>query len=264
MTPRTTERALVVTALSLFLTTAQVTASGPPAGDGATPAAPIDLEAARAALEAADQAFNEAASNRDREALGGWLAPAAIFLESEALRGKEEFLGRMQPMFEGKHGLTLDARNLEAHVARSGDLAWTIGSAKTSLTRPGLAEEVREGHYLTVWAPDGAGQWQVQAYAPLIVHPELGMAREPRGGLMTAWPEIRDLIGAATRLEWTPERTVHSGSGEMVYTFGEYSVAFSLGGEEKAGKGGFVAVWAMDEEGRWQLAGEGYSPPQIH
>lgn len=262
--PRPTERAFVLATLALLFATVRVAASDPATGESATPAATIDLEAARAAVAAADEAFNQAMRNRDRAALGGWLATDAIFLESEALRGKLAFLGRMQPMFDGKYELTLDARNLETRVARSGELAWTIGNAKTSFTRPGQAEETSAGQYLTVWALDGEGAWKIQVYAPLIVHPERGMAREPRSGLMTAWPEIRDQIGAATRLEWTPERTVRAESGEMAYTFGAYTVAFTLEGEEKAGEGGFVAVWAIDEAGRWQLAGEGYSPPQIH
>ncbi len=263
MIPRTTRWARVLTALSLLFATARIAAGGLPSAESATPAS-IDPDSTRAAVEDADEAFNEAARQRDREALGGWLAPDVIFLESEMLRGRPAFLERMQPMFEGKYDLTLDARNLETHVARSGEFAWTIGSAKTSFTRPGLTEETFEGHYLSVWVPDGEGEWKIQAYAPLIVHPELGMAREPRSGLMTAWPEIRDQIGAAIRLEWSPERTVRAGSAEMAYTFGEYSVVFSLEGEEKSGKGGFVAVWVTDEEDRWQLAAEGYSPPRIH
>ena len=262
---RTTKYAHVLAALGLCFMTSQLAASDPSTDAGTPPApAPIEPEAARVAVNAADEAFNDAARGRDREALGNLLATDVIFLESETLRGKSAFLERMQPMFEGKYELALDAHNLETHVAQSGELAFTIGSARTSFTRPGLAEESFEGHYLNVWAAGGEGEWKMQVYAPLIVHPELGMAREPRSGLMTAWPEIRDQIGAATRLEWTPERTVRAESGEMAYTFGEYSVTFSLEGEEKAGKGGFVAVWMIDDQDRWQLAGEGYSPPKIH
>lgn len=261
---RPTECALVLAVLSLLCLPAETTASAPDDDASATSAAAIDVEAVRATVMAADESFNQAMRDRDRDALGRLLASDAIFLEGDVLRGKPPFLARMQPMFEAKYALTVDAHNLETWVARSGELAWTIGNAKTSFTRPGLSEETRQGQYLTVWALDGEGQWKIQVYAPLIVHPELGMAREPRSGLMTAWPEIRDQIGAATRLEWTPERDVRAGSGEIAYTFGAYTVAFTHEDEEKTGQGGFVAVWTVDDEGRWQMAGEGYSPPQIH
>ncbi len=49
----------------------------------------------------------------------------------------------------------------------------------------------------------------------------------------------------------------------MAYTFGAYTVRFVQDGNRETGTGSFAAVWEKDEEGRWQLAAEAYTPPLI-
>jgi hypothetical protein len=69
--------------------------------------------------------------------------------------------------------------------------------------------------------------------ASLVVHPTLGQARDPRGGLMTAWPELKDRIGDRIEITWNPVEHVLAGSGEVAFTFGEYSASFTPPGEEE-------------------------------
>jgi ketosteroid isomerase-like protein len=97
-----------------------------------------------------------------------------------------------------------------------------------------------------------------------VVHPELGSARDPRTGLMTAWPELADQIDAAIEIEWIPETTVRAASGELAWSLGEYRAEFRKDGVTHAGKGAYVAVWEKDGQDRWQLAAEGFTPPGLH
>jgi ketosteroid isomerase-like protein len=217
------------------------------------------------ALRAADQAYAAALVDRDRDAIQRLLASDAIFLERTPQRGRSEYLALMQPLFEQKYGFQVVYEPLEAHVARSGELGWTLGTSSTTFTRPGLEAQTFETHYMTVWSREADGPWQVKVHSTVIVHAEYGQAREPRTGLMTGWPQLNDFIDAAIELDWTPEHTVRAASGELAYTYGAYEVEFTRGEESYGGPGGYIAVWQKDEERQhWQLAAEGYSAPQIH
>lgn len=237
--------------------------------------APRDLSDAEVAalqekLAAADRAFTQAAAERDRIAIRDLLAGDATFLENVAHRGKTDFLKMMEPLFEAKYGFAMEAEHLQAHVARSGEIGWTVGTSTTSFTRPGLDEvEAVSNHYLSVWTRNFAGDWVISVYSTLIAHPELGQAREARTGLMTGWKQLADQIDAAIKLDWTPERTVRAASGELAYTYGQYQISFEAPSEatdreDYSGGGDYVVIWQKDEEnGRWHVAAEGYSAPQI-
>ena len=232
--------------------------------DLATGSPPADRAGLRASLSAADQAYNRAAKERDREAFHSLLTPDAIFLPDTVKRGRIEYMASWAPMFEGKYDFRYLAESLEATVAESGELGWTLGDVETSFVPPGTQERsVISSQYMTVWT-HSEGRWRVVASATLVVHPEFGAARDPRSGLMTAWPELADQIGAAIKLEWTPETTVRAASGELAYTVGTYHAEFTQGAKTQAGGGAFLAVWQRDGDDHWQLAAEGFTPPQIH
>ncbi|MEM1180889.1 MAG: nuclear transport factor 2 family protein, partial [Acidobacteriota bacterium] len=65
-------------------------------------------------------------------------------------------------------------------------------------------------------------------------------------------------------LEWTPTSTVRSTSGELAVTVGDYKASFERDGDEVSGGGAFLSVWRRDAGGHWQLAGEGFTPPDIY
>lgn len=230
---------------------------------GAQSDAPTDAEAERIAVKAADLAYQRAAKSRDREAFHALLAADAVFFGGEVARGRIDFMASWAPLFEGKYGFHYQGEPLAATVARSGDLAWSLGNVETSFTPPGSAEpSVIANRYLTVWTKTEDG-WKVAVAASLVVHPELGLARDPRTGLMTAWPELADQIDAAIKIEWLPGTTVRAASGELAYSLGDYRAEFRKAGTTLAGDGAFVAVWEKDGEGRWQLAAEGFTPPAL-
>lgn len=250
---------LLPTGLLLAGITAQLAANSPPAAT----TSPVP-NAARVALEAADHAYNQAAKVRDREGFHALLSADAVFLADTPKRGRIDYIASWTPLFEGKHDFRYLGRSLETTVARSSDLGWTLGHAETSFVRPGSQERsVISSQYMTVWTKASEAGWKVVASATLVVHPELGAARDPRSGLMTAWPELADQIDAAIKLEWTPEHTVRAASGELAYTLGTFRAEFKRGGTLLAGDGAYLAVWEKDEEGHWQLAAEGFTPPTL-
>ncbi len=239
-------------------------AERPPAAESAAAALPVaELEAASAALHAADEAFNRALMARDRDAVERHLASDAIFLDDEdARRGKLAFLTLMQPVFEAKHGFTFAGETVMVKAARSGELGYSIDATTITFKQPWEDEPtVSANHTLTVWTRDSGQPWKIRVYSTLIVHTTLGHATEPRTALMIAWPELADRIAAEIQLGWTPESTTRAVSGELAYSFGGYSVGFTQGGKQEAGTGSFVAVWEKGGKGRWQLAAEAYTPP---
>ncbi len=237
--------------------------SAPAGGLSAAVLPAADLEAARAALHAADEAFNRALVARDRDEVERHLAADAIFLDDEdARRGKLAFLTLMQPVFEAKYGFTFEGETVSVKVAGSGELGYSIDKSTITFQHPREEQAtVTANHTLTVWTRDAGQPWKIRVYSTLIVHPTLGHATEPRTALMIAWPELADRIAATIKLEWTPESTTRAASGELAYTFGGYSVGFNQDGKQEAGKGSFVAVWEKSDKDRWTLAAEAYTPP---
>jgi len=228
-------------------------------------------------VEAAENSFNQAARERDREAFQALLAEDTVFLAGELHQGRLGVLAIWQHLFDGKFDFRYEAELLEAHAAGSGEFAWAIGEVETSFQRPGLdTAETTAGHYLHVLERDDEGTWRITHNASLVVHPTLGAARDPRSGLMTAWPELADLVDAQIDVAWRPTTTVRAESGEMAYTFGEYEATFTptVPADEKTspetepeaigGKGHYLAIWQKDDAGHWQLAAEGFTPPGIY
>ena len=227
-----------------------------------------DVEALRATVEARDRIYVRAARERDQAAFRELLAKDVIFLADEVRKGRLGVLTTWQPLFDGKYDFRYEAEHLETVMAESGEFALTVGSVRTSFTRPGLERESTDSFYMNIWVPH-EGDWLLQISASLVVHPVLGSGRDPRSGLMTAWPELADQIGASISIDWAPELTVRAASGELAYSFGEYEASFDPpadeeGSKKQHGKGHFIAVWQKDSKGAWQLAAEGFTPPGIY
>ena len=257
-------------------TAAEPEAESPPLDD--PPGAAVEHEARRTEVEAADRRFNRAARERDRQSFHDLLTQDSVFLAGELHRGRLAVMAIWQHLFDGKYDFRYDAQLFDVTVARSGEFGWSVGSAKTSFQRPGVATaEVIDGHYLHLWTRGEDGAWRLSHASTLVVHPSLGAARDPRSGLMTAWPELADQIGAQIEIRWRPEQLVRAESGELAYSFGEYEASFAPpaaedaepaegedGSATVAGKGHFLAVWQKDDAGHWQLAAEGFTPPGIY
>ena len=194
-------------------------------GQEAQPSEPA-AEGPSSAVETADRELHRAAQERDQETFHELLALDATFLAGELHQGRLAVLALWQPLFDAKYGFRYEGEPLEVQVAESGELAWSLGNAKTRFQRPGLEQvETTEGHYLHVWGLEGDA-WLLKYMTTLVVHPSLGQARDPRSGLMTAWPELANRIGDRIEITWDPIEHVVADSGEMAFTFGEYSATF--------------------------------------
>ena len=245
-----------------------VSAVGEP-GDDAGPSHDAEAAAwreARKEVRMAEEAYHRAAESRDRRAFHAQLDPDIVFLGEELHRGRIDVLVFWAPLFEGKYGFRYRAETLGVEVAQSLDLAWTYGEVETSFVHPASPETptVSASHYLNVWRKDASGAWRVSAASTLVVHPEVGSAREARSGLMSAWPELSQYFDAEVSLTWHPESTVRAASGELAFSLGSYEASFVKPEAAYSGGGSFLAVWRLDAQHHWQLAAEGFTPPQIH
>ena len=217
----------------------------------------------QASLSEAEEAFNRAAFERNREGVSAWLADEAVFFSDVPNQGRDAFLNVWAPLWEGKYEFSYRATSKLAVAAGSGEIGYSIGEAETSFQHPAdPAPTVNTGHYLNVWQHSADG-WRLRASAPLVVHAEWGMARETRSGLMTAWPELKESVDARFDIDWRPDETLRAASDEITVTFGSYEVVIEKGDERKAGSGSFVAVWQRNEKDHWQLVGEGMTPPAL-
>ena len=245
------------------------------AGSDQPSAKKLDVQAV---LEA-DAAFGQAALEHDRDAFRDALLGDALFLGERAHRGRVAFLGAWSPLFDPAKGMRFEWEPLQAEIADSGEIAYSVGRVKVSFPRPGTDEIIeRPGHYLTGWKKETpSGKWKIWANGTLVIHPDptLGIARERRRALaeVWSWPPLASLE-ADVRLEWHPERLVEAGSGELAVSLGQYEVEARLpvsasptdgasptGDREAAGSGAYLSVWKKDAAGFWTLAAESFSPP---
>ena len=251
---------LLAVPIAVPLVTPEAAASDAPAPDAPAAGTAVNSDA----LAATDRAYNAAAALRDRDGLAALLADDAVFFAESAHRGRDAFLAGWEPLWTAKYDFSYSATTLEATIAASGDLGYALGAVTTRFQPPGLDEAtVTESHYLNIWRHTDEDGWRLAATTALVVHPRLGAAREPRAGLMTAWPRLADQVESTIALEWTPHRVESAASGELKVVSGSYTARFDDGDSEQNGSGSFVAVWQRAGDGHWQLAAEGYTPPEL-
>lgn len=121
-----------------------------------------DIAAEKAALLAADKAFNE--STGDLEKRMSFFADDAIRLGpgQGALIGKAAIKARAAEL-KALPGFKAESATRTAELAASGDLGYTFGAGKVSVLADGKTMTL-PGHYLTIWKKQG-GSWKVVAEA---------------------------------------------------------------------------------------------------
>jgi ketosteroid isomerase-like protein len=117
-----------------------------------------DLQAARAAIMKADEAFNQSAAARDREAFLALIADQATFGGGtpNELRGKDAIWKAWARFFDPK-GPTLTWHPTHADVLSGGDVGYTTGFSE--LRAPD--GRINRGQYLTVWRQQADRSWKV-------------------------------------------------------------------------------------------------------
>lgn len=108
-------------------------------------------------LLAADRAFFAAVAAHDTDAFRALLHEEAKFFGSRLLEGPEEITEGWRAIIEGE--ARLEWAPDEAHIADSGDLGYTIGTALYHMTAEDGSPEVRRGRYVSIWKRRTDGTW---------------------------------------------------------------------------------------------------------
>ena len=108
-----------------------------------------------------DRAFNRATAARG---IDGWVEFAAedsAFMPEGAafVRGKDAIRAFYAGMFSRK-GFSLTWEPIEAFVAASGDLGYTLGRWKSTSLDAGGKTVTGQGKYVTIWKKQADGAWK--------------------------------------------------------------------------------------------------------
>lgn len=128
-------------------------------------APPPDNRAAdEAAIMQADAAWSEAAGKKDLDAIMSAVADDTVTLGPNAptVVGKETTRTGWESML-ALPGFSLSWKATKAVAARSGDLGYSYGTYELSMTGPDGNPVNDNGKYLTIWAKQADGTWQVAA-----------------------------------------------------------------------------------------------------
>lgn len=131
---------------------------------GCAPTAPqADIEAEKAAIQAADAECLQAAQTRDVQgALAAcWSEDAIIFPPGlPAVRGAAAFQEYVEGAF-ALPGFSISWKIDEVHVSASSDMAYQIGTNVVSFDGPDGATVTEHGRVLLVWQKQADGSWKV-------------------------------------------------------------------------------------------------------
>jgi ketosteroid isomerase-like protein len=124
--------------------------------------AQIDLEAERAALRAADQAWSQ--SPPDLDLFMSFYAEDAVAAipDAEPAQGKKAIRNLWSGIFRTP-GFALKWNSTKVDVAESGTLGYVTGTFELSLQDSSGKTLTRTGKYQTVWRKQPDGQWKAVA-----------------------------------------------------------------------------------------------------
>ena len=138
------------------------------------PAEPPDNRAAdEAALRAALEEWSGAAEAKDAEKFASFYAADGILMLENApdAHGMAALLqGTTYMMSDPNFSLSFAPDRVV--VARSGDLAYDIGSYTQTVSDPEGNPVTQKGQYVDVWQKNAAGEWKVAVDAPVSDPPQ--------------------------------------------------------------------------------------------
>jgi uncharacterized protein (TIGR02246 family) len=144
------------------------------AAEAPPPVEPPDTRAAdEAAIRAALDEWVAAAEAKDAERFASFYTEDGILMLEQAPDAvgmaalKEDTAGMM-----GDPHFSLSFAPDEVVVARSGDLAYDVGSYTLTVSDPAGDPMTIKGRYVDVWKKDASGQWKVVVDAPVSDPPE--------------------------------------------------------------------------------------------
>jgi ketosteroid isomerase-like protein len=120
----------------------------------------VDRKAAASAIVKADQAFCQAAIDRNLDRFLSFVADEATFSGGAApLRGKDAVAQGWAPYFR-EGGPTLTWKPIKAEVLVGGDVGYTVGTWERRASGPDGKPSIARGNYLTVWKKQADDTWK--------------------------------------------------------------------------------------------------------
>jgi len=126
--------------------------AGPPAEST------VDLQAERTALMQADQAWYQ--SLGDADAFLGFMTDDALFMPDGAPLASGDAIRTTWEALVSLPGFDLTWSPTSAHVAKGGDMGYTVGTYELAVEQDGIPM-VTVGKYVTVWEKQADGSWKV-------------------------------------------------------------------------------------------------------
>jgi len=118
----------------------------------------VDLQAERAALMQADQAWFDSHENVDKFLT--FLADDAVFMPADAPLARGDAIGATWEHLLALPGFHLVWQATSAQVAEAGDLGYTLGTYELTVEQEGVPA-VTVGKYVTLWKKQPDGSWKV-------------------------------------------------------------------------------------------------------
>lgn len=119
------------------------------------------------AVERTYKAWVEASNEKDITKWSTFLAENPYFSPADAppLIGREAILDYYQTSFSDPE-FSLDCEQLEVHVSRSGDMAWSRGVCKGTFTGPDGKKASGSSRWFKVWTkyPDGSWKGRINSW----------------------------------------------------------------------------------------------------
>jgi ketosteroid isomerase-like protein len=133
----------------------------------------VDLEAERAALRAADQAWSQ--STTDLDLFMSYFAEDAVAAipDAEPAQGKKAIRLLWSGLFRTP-GFSLKWTSTKVDVAESGTLGYVTGTFELQLQDSAGKTLTRTGKYQTVWRKQPEGQWKAVADLAALDSPPSG------------------------------------------------------------------------------------------
>jgi len=223
-----------------------------------------DLIAERAAVAAADLDLCHAVAEHDVERFKARIAPEAHFLGSTVAHGPQEVAEAWADYLDPGSGESLQWGPQEVTVASAGDLAYSIGEFLYRARDKDGAPVALTGTYLSVWTRDENGRWRITVDGPLAAREPMppGFSLERRNRFAARWAPLAT-PGVEFSHHRQPQQSQLSASGDLAYTFGEYTLgATDAAGKTESTTGAYFTVWARVGDRPWKAVAESVLPPR--
>ncbi|MCP4655752.1 MAG: DUF4440 domain-containing protein [bacterium] len=216
-----------------------------------------DLIKEREAVADADLDLCQTVADHDVERFKARIAPDARFLAATVAHGPEEVAKAWAEYLDPGSGKSLQWGSKEVTVASAGDLAYTIGEFLYRARDQGGVPVALTGTYLSVWTRAENGRWLITMDGSLTAREPMppGFSLERRNRFAARWAPLAPGGGISHHRQ--PQQSQVSASGDLAYTFGEYTVrASDAAGKSDSTTVAYFTVWARVGEGPWKAVAE--------